>query len=388
MTRQILHVDLDAFFVSVEQARNPDLRGRPVIVGGRPGGRRGVVACASYEARKFGVHAAMPLPTAHRLCPEAVFLPGDFRAYQEYSSKFMDILADFTPDLEPGGLDEAYMDLTGFEPLYGPVRTTALRIKSRIKSELGITASIGIASCKIVAKVASDLSKPDGLLEVPPGAEGEFLAPLPVGKLPGVGRQTEKELKRIGVVTIGQLAALPPTFLRQKFGSYGERLGRYAAGMDERPVQAYGPVKSIGREITLDQDTLDEEYLRAMLRRLAGKVGTELRSQGKQARTITLKVRYADFETVSRSLTLPSAGDSDREIYDAGAALLEKTLNHRRYPVRLIGIRVSNLGIMARQLSLWDDRGQRMAYLDRAIDAIRKKYGFDAIGTGRIRPRG
>lgn len=386
MTRQILHVDLDAFFVSVEQARNPALRGKPVIVGGRPGGR-GVVACASYEARKFGVHAAMPLGAAHRRCPGAIFLPGDFHTYREYSSRFMEILADFTPDIEPGGLDEAYLDLTGFEPLYGPVRETALRIKSRIRNELGITASIGIASCKIVAKVASDRSKPNGLLEVPPGTERGFLAPLSVRDLPGVGQRTEKELKRIGVVTIGQLAALPPAFLRQKFGSYGEMLGRYAAGMDDRPVQAYGPAKSIGREVTLDEDTLDEGSLRAILRRLAEKVGAELRHEGNQARTVTLKVRYADFETITRSRTLPAASDGDQEIYDTGAVLLEKTLKGRRYPIRLIGIRVSNLGSLARQLSLWDDRARRTAYLDRAIDEIRRKYGFDAIGTGRNHTR-
>lgn len=387
MARRILHVDHDAFFVSVERARNPDLAGKPVIVGGQPG-TRGVVACASYEARRFGVRAAMPMAAAHRLCPGAVFLPGDFQTYRTYSARFMDILADFTPEIEPGGLDEAYLDLTGFEPLYGPVRETALQIKSRIQNELGITASIGIAACKITAKVASDLSKPDGLLEVPPGTEREFLAPLPVRNLPGVGERTERELKRIGVITIGQLAALPPSFLRQKFGSYGEMLGRYAAGQDERPVRPYGPAKSIGREITLEEDTLDEVLLRTILRRLSEKVGAELRREGKQARTVTLKVRYGDFHTITRSRMLPAAGDSDREIYDGGAALLEKTLRERRHPVRLLGIRVSNLETMARQLTLWDDHARRTAYLDRAIDEIRRKYGFDAIKTGRIRRSG
>ncbi|MBM3132478.1 MAG: DNA polymerase IV, partial [Chloroflexi bacterium] len=353
MARQILHIDLDAFFVSVERVLNPDLKGKPVIVGGHPEGR-GVVACASYEARKFGVHAAMPLAAARRLCPQAIFLPGSFHRYQEYSSKFMDILADFSPDLEPGGLDEAYLDLTGFEPIYGPARETALRIKSRIKDEIGLTASVGIAPCKIVAKVASDFSKPDGLVEVAPGTEKAFLAPLPVRDLPGVGPKSQAELKRFGVTTIGQLADLPLSFLKHRFGSYGEVLHRHASGIDESPVKAWGPVKSISRETTLDENSLDERLLKATLRYLVEKVGADLRSQGKQARTVALKLRYADFDTITRSRTLKMASDIDQMIYDAGAELLKKSLAQRRYPVRLIGVRVSNLEAMAKQLSMLD----------------------------------
>lgn len=385
MARQILHVDLDAFFVSVEQVLNPDLQGKPVVVGGHPDSR-GVVACASYEARKFGLHAAMPIATARRLCPQAVFIPGSYLVYREYSVRFMNILASFSPDLEPGGLDEAFLDLTGFESLYGPTRDTAFQIKSRIKDELGITASVGISSCKVVAKVASDYAKPDGLVEVLPGDERAFLAPLSVKELPGVGPKMQQSLKQIGVSTIGQLADLPVSYLKKNFGIYAETIHRHANGIDDREVKAYGPAKSISRETTLAQDTLDVSLLKATLRYLSEKVGADLRRQSRQAKCVTLKLRYADFETITRSQTQKIPTDLDQDIFDIGTKLMKKSLEQRRHPVRLIGIGVSNLVGPERQLNMLDDSALRQTHLDQAVDQIRKKYGFKAIETGRTFP--
>lgn len=385
MARQIIHIDLDAFFVSVEQVLNPDLQGKPVVVGGHPDSR-GVVTCASYEARKFGLHAGMPIATARRLCPHAIFIPGTFATYRDYSAKFMDVLAQFSPDLEPGGLDEAFLDLTGFEPLYGPIRETAHRIKSRIREELEITASIGIATCKVVAKVASDFSKPDGLTEVTPGTEKEFLAPLPVKDLPGVGPKMQQALKKIGVSSIGQLAQLPVSLMKDNFGVFGEVIHRHANGIDNREVKPYGEVKSISRETTLAQDTLDFRLLKATLRYLTEKVGADLRNQGKQARCVTLKLRYTDFDTITRSQTQKQPTALDQAIFNVGSELLDKCLSQRRQPIRLIGIGVSNLVGPEKQLDMLDNSSLRLAYLDRAIDQIRKKYGFRAIETGQTLP--
>ncbi len=380
-----MHIDLDAFFISVEKVLNPQLEGKPAAVGGHTESR-GVVSCASYEARKFGLHAGMPIATARRLCPQAVFLPGNFSAYREYSARFMKILADFSPDLEPGGLDEAFLDLSGFEPLYGPVRETAMRIKNRIKNELGITASAGIATCKVVAKVASDLRKPDGLVEVLPGEEKSFLAPLPIKDLPGIGIKMQQKLKGFGITTIGQLAGLPASFMKTNFGSYGEMIHKHASGIDERPINPPGPPKSISREMTLKEDTLDEKLLKATLRYLTEKVGADLRRQGKQARCITLKLRYSDFETITRSQTQKMPTDIDQVIFNVGAEMMENLLSRRTHPVRLLGIGVSNLGGTEKQLDMLDKSAERMVCLDRAIDQIRAKYGFGAIGTGQTLP--
>ena len=385
MNRQILHIDLDSFFVSVERVLNPELKGKPVVVGGNPESR-GVVSCASYEARKFGLHAGMPIATAQRLCPQAIFTHGSFSTYKEYSSGFMNILADYSPDLEPGGLDEAFLDLTGFEPLYGPVQETAFHIKNRIKEELKITASIGIAPCKVVAKVASDFNKPDGLTVVLPGNEKPFLAPLPLKDLPGAGKKMQQSLKKFGVSTIGQLANLPASFVQENFGLHGKILHQHANGIDERTINPPGPAKSISRETTLNKDTLNEKLLRATLRHLAEKVGADLRSKGNQAKCITLKLRYSDFETITRSQTQKTATDIDQVIFNTGIELLEKALIRRKLPVRLIGIGVSNLGGMERQLNLMDRSAEKMTSLDKTVDDIRLKYGFDAIQTGQTLP--
>jgi len=382
MARQIMHIDLDAFFVSVEQVLNPDLKDKPVVVGGKPD-RRGVVAAASYEARAFGLHAGMPLATASRLCPQAIFIEGSFPKYRDASQRFMAILADFSPYLEPLSLDESYLDATGFESIHGSTRQMAVAIRQRIKDELGLCASVGIANCKVVAKIASELSKPDGLLEVPVGKERSFLQPLPLAKLPGIGKKSEPILKGLGVNTIGQLAALPLGILKSHFGAAGEIMHNYANGIDNRKVEPPGAAKSTSRETTFGKDTRDTSLLTATLRYLSERVGSELRQQGKQARCITLKLRYADFTTITRQQTLIQASDTDQTIFDTGCRLLKKELAEEKQAVRLIGIGVSNIVEAGRQLDMMDSSSQRLEKLNTAIDRIRKKYGFTAIQTGR-----
>jgi len=382
MARRIMHVDLDAFFVSVEQVENPQLKGKPVVVGGRPEGR-GVVASASYEARASGLHAGMPLVTASRLCPQAIFIQGSFPKYRDASQRFMTILADFSPYLEPLGLDEAYLDATGFESIYGSIWQMAAKIKQRIKDELGLCASVGIASGKVVAKVASELSKPDGLLEVAAGEERSFLAPLPIAKLPGIGKKTERKLNGLGINILYELSIMPLSALKSHFGASGEVLHRFANGIDDREVEPPATAKSTSRETTFGKDTRDRSLLKATLRYLGERVGADLRQRGKRARCITLKLRYADFTTITRRHTLSQTSDSDQTIFDTGLGLLKKTLGGERQPVRLIGIGVSELVESGRQLEMLDTSARRQEQLDRAIDRIRKKYGFTAIQTGR-----
>lgn len=380
--RRIIHADLDAFFVSVERVLDPSLAGKPVIVGGHPD-RRGVVASASYEARAYGVRSAMPMATARRLCPQAIIVTGNFVNYRDYSKKFMAILADFSPFLEPGGLDEAYLDATGFESLYGTIHNMGTLIKKRVRGELGLPVSIGIASCKVVAKVASAASKPDGLLEIGYGKEAEFLAPLPMAKLPGIGKKTEAVLAGLGVKTIGDVAKLPEPFLKSRFGVFGEHLTAFSRGIDPRPVEAPGEAKSMSRETTFMTDTFDLDSLTTTLYQLTERVGADLRGAGKLARSITLKIRYADFNTVTRSLTLKQGVDSDRDIFNIAQKLLLQALVAEKQPVRLIGIGVSGLMSESRQMNMLDERPARLAALSKAVDGIRSRYGFDAIKTGR-----
>ena len=377
-----MHVDLDAFFVSVEQVFRPELKGKPVVVGGKPD-CRGVVAAASYEARAFGLHSGMPLATAVRLCPQAIFIEGNFSRYRDASEKFMTILSDFSPFIEPMGLDEAYLDVTGFESLHGTIRQMALAIKQRVKNELGVVASIGIAPCKVVAKVASDFSKPDGLVEVSAGQESSFLAPLPIGDLPGVGKKTEQVLKGLGIKTIGRLAGMPQNALKSRFGVFGEILHCFANGIDERKVLPPGAAKSISRETTFPKDTRDLAFLEATLRYLSERVGAELREQAKQAKCVSMKLRYADFTTITRSKSLPQPFDADQTIFGVGTELLHRALMSDKQLVRLVGISVSNLMETGKQLPLLDNSVQRLEKLSQAIDRIRLKYGFTAIQTGR-----
>ncbi len=383
VARCIFHVDLDAFFVSVEQAFNPKLKGKPVIVGGDPE-RRGVVASASYEARPFGIHAGMPLSRARRLCPQAIFIRANFSRYKDASNKFMEILADFSPNIEPLGLDEAYLDVTGYEEPYGSPQKLALAIKERIHNELKFTASVGIATCKVVAKIASELCKPDGLLEIASGGEQDFLNPLPVAKLPGVGKKTEQALKHMGVTTIGELASLPLEVIKENFGKFGIAIHSYARGIDERAVEAPGEPKSISQQVTFAKDTLERHFLETELRSLCQEVGEELRRQNKKAKCIAIKLRYADFKTITRQLSLKEASDGNQLIFTKASQLLDKALAQRAKPARLIGVRVSNLVSQERQLHMFDSGVEKSEHLDRAIDQIRRKYGATAIKKGNI----
>ena len=385
MIRQIVHIDLDAFFVSVEQMLNPELRGKPVVVGGKPD-RRGVVVSASYEARRFGLHAGMPLGTACRLCPQAIFMEGSFSKYRDASQNFMAILADFSPHLEPVSLDEAYLDVTGFESIHGSIHQMAVNIKQRIRVESGLYASIGIATCKVVAKVASELSKPDGLLEVAAGEERSFLAPLPITKLPGIGRKSGRVLRNLGISTINELSLIPLSALKRNFVTSGEFLHRLANGVDDRQVESPGAAKSISRETTFGKDTLSRPLLKATLRYLGERVGSDLRQKGKQAKCVTLKLRYADFTTITRRHTLRQTSDADQVIFDAGLGLLKEALTKGKQPIRLIGIGVSNLVESGRQLDMLDTSARRLEQLNKAIDRIRTRYGFTAIQTGQTLP--
>ncbi len=377
-----MHVDLDAFFVSVEVSLNPELKGKPVVVGGRPDGR-GVISAASYEARAYGLHSAMPLKTASRLCPQAIFIEGNFQRYREASKKFMAILADFSPFIEPMGLDEAFLDVTGFESLHGTIYQMAISIKQRVLNGQGLCASIGIAPCKVVAKVASDFSKPDGIIEVKSGEERDFLAPLPVGRLPGVGQQAQKRLKALGVMTIGQLASMPLKTLNSHFGIAGATMHSAANGIDNRKVELPGTAKSISRETTFREDTNNSVFLKSTLRYLGEKVGADLRRREKRAKCVTLKIRFTDFTTSTRSRTLQQPFDTNDIIFNTGARLLDKVLQTEKQPVRLLGIGVSGIVEPGGQMSMLDTNGQRLVQLNKTIDGIRDKYGFSAIQTGR-----
>lgn len=380
--RTIIHIDLDSFFVSVERVLNPGLNGKPVVVGGKPD-RRGVVASASYEARGFGLRSAMPLATAARLCPQAIFIEGNFAAYREFSHKFMAILNDFSPFIEPMGIDEAYLDVTGFESLHDSIRKMAEDIKQRIKTELGLPSSIGIASCKIVAKVASDYSKPDGLVEVPKDNEREFLAPLSVDRLPGVGKQAMKTLKNLGIHTVGNLSSMPVHVLTRHFGTAGETMWRHANGIDDSKVIPPSEAKSISRETTFQEDTHNRTFLESILWTQSEKIGADLRKKGKEGRCITLKLRYGDFSTITRSRTIQASINTDKQIFEIGTELLDKALTVKNQGIRLIGIGISNLVEPGLQTSLFDSSDHRLEKLNKAIDRIRNKYGFDAIQTGR-----
>ncbi len=399
-TSNIMHVDLDAFFVAVEQSRRPELRGKPVIVGGDPDGR-GVVSTASYEARVFGVHSGMALSTARRLCPQAIFLRGSFRDYQRIGEQFHAILRDYSPLVQPTGLDEAFLDLTGCQPivetLCGPhqpaetPRVAGEGIRRRVQDELAITASVGIAATRSVAKVASDAAKPDGLLVVPSGDEAAFLAPRPVRELPGLGRKAESELARLRVRTLGQLAALPASRLEALFGVWGPTMGERARGIDGTPVaHEREPAKSVGREGTYARDIDDVTVLRASLRGYAESVGAGLRRIGRRARCVTLKLRYDDFTTLTRSHTLPRPTHVDEELYRTAEALLRRQLTRDGRAVRLIGLTASQLVDQALQLSLssdlLDERRPapelRTDALLGSIDRLRAKYGHRAVETG------
>ena len=379
--RTIFHVDLDAFFAAVERTLDPSLEGIPVIVGGP--GARSVVSCASYEARSFGVHSAMPIREARRLCPHAVFLPGQHDRYGDVSRSFMAILRDHSPLVEPVSVDEAYVDMTGTERLFGPSEKSGNAIRSRIREELSITASIGVAASRLVAKIASDKCKPDGMLIVPPEDSASFLAPLPVRDLPGIGPRAETVLARLGVRTLGELAAFPEGPLRRELGERSaQSLRRRAAGIDSSPVTPASDAKSISAETTFDQDSDDTVFLAAALHSLSERVGAQLRRTRSRARTVALKLRYFDFATITRQTTLATPVDGNEAIFQASRALLLTAMRARRAKVRLLGVGVSGFSEPATQLSLLDSTIEDDSAVSGAIDAIRAKYGREAIRRG------
>ncbi len=379
--RTILHVDLDAFFAAVEQRDHPELRGKPVIVGGGGPDQRGVVSTASYEARKFGVHSAMPLRTAGRLCPHGIFLPVDGRKYQQVSREVMAILRRYTPQVQPISIDEAFLDVTGSRQLFGDGPEIARSIKDAVVDEVGLTISVGVATTKLVAKVASDLRKPDGLVVVPPGEEAAFLAPLPISRLWGVGEKTATALREFGVVTIGDLAALPPEGLEGRFGKVGTYLAARARGVDADPVAAGDPAKSVGHEHTFDVDTSSREVIERTLLGMADGVAWRLRAAGLKAATITLKLRDSSFRTITRQTTLEVPTDLTDPIYDAVIGLVRRELHGQR--VRLVGVTASNFR-EREQIAMFGEGDPRRQATAEALDTIRRKYGSKAVTRARL----
>jgi DNA polymerase IV len=385
--RSIIHVDLDAFYASVEQLRRPELRGRPVIVGGADMGdgtaqlARGVVSAASYEARMHGVHSAMPLRTALRLCPQAVLVPVDFAAYRAASAAVFAIARAYTPLIEPLSLDEAFLEVTGSIRRFGPAARIAAEMRDRILAECGLHASFGVATCKTVAKVASDLRKPRGFVVVEPGEEASFLAPLPLRALPGLGPSTEEALHSgFGISTLGQLAALPRDAVQRRVGrAHGQSVWERSQGIDASPVVLPGRPRSVSREETFYQDVDSRSALHERLGTLAADVAARLRNGGWAARTVVIKVRHWDFSTISRQVSLPEPTAADSDVRDAALSLFDAVWSGTR--VRLLGVGVSGLEEAA-QLDLFSGRDHER--LDRTLDALRARFGAAAIrrGTG------
>lgn len=377
----ILHCDMDAFYASVEERERPELVGQPVIVGGE---KRGVVSAANYVARKYGIHSAMPSATAHRLCPHGVFLPPRIGYYAEVSHQIREIFERFTPLVEPLSPDEAFLDATGSEPLFGSAAEIGQKIKQAVRQELRLVVSVGVAPNKFLAKIASDAGKPDGFVVVEPGQEQEFLDPLPVERLWGVGRQGSKVFERLGIRTIGQLRRWPVETLVSRLGSQGECLWQLAHGIDDRPVVPEREAKSISHETTFEEDISDMEVLRAWLLDLTEQVGWRLRRNGLRARAVQLKVRFADFSTITRSQTLPEPTDITEELWQATSELFSQRLPSGHLPVRLIGMGVSGFDESEfRQGLLFDEEQRRkQTDLDAVTDQIRERFGKSAVRRG------
>ncbi len=381
MNRTILHLDMDAFFAAVEQRDHPEYRGKPLVVGADPkGGRgRGVVATASYEARKYGIHSALPISKAYRLCPHAIYVRGSYQRYGEVSQQVMAILQEFTPIIEKISIDEAFLDLTGSLKLFGSAVEIAQKIKNRIRSEVQLTASVGIAPNKFLAKIASDLQKPDGLVVVKEGEEKSFLEPLPISKLWGVGEKTEAVLKGRGLSTIGQIAQLPESELGSRLGKWGHALWLLANGIDDRAVVTWSPQKSISQEITFDEDVDDPEVMERTLFKLADELARMMRKSELKGRTITLKIRLEDFSTFSRSRTSSDFIDST-EVIKAVAIEMFRDFDRKGLRVRLLGVGLSQLSsVYGEQLGLFAQEKPINQKLTNLLDSLKEKYGDDAI---------
>ena len=377
----ILHVDMDAFFVSVELLEHPDLRGKPVVVGGRPD-QRGVVSAASYEARKFGIHSAMPLRTAARLCPHAVFLDGHHGKYGEWSDRVASILARFSPIVEMVSIDEAYLDLAGTERLHGPPFAAADKLLRTITQTTALPCSGGLAATRLVAKVASDQAKPRGLVWVAPGMEARFLAPLPIRKIPGIGEVTERALRALGIETVEQLASHSQENLEKIFGQWGDALYRKARGGDAYEFLIDAEPKSISHNHTFGEDTDNVVEMESLLSHLSQKTCKRLREAGLSSRTLTLTIRYAGFETHTRSKTLQDPVRLDNDIF---AVFLDLFREHRdtKRKVRLLGVALSGLSHGAEQLDLLEaGHREKLEKLTKATDRLRDKFGFGSVQFG------
>jgi nucleotidyltransferase/DNA polymerase involved in DNA repair len=385
--RKILHIDMDAFYASIEQRDNPALKGQPVIVGG-DAEKRGVVSAASYEARAFGVHSAMPASQAKRRCPHGIFLPVRMDRYREVSGQIFEIFQEYTPLIEPLSLDESFLDVTGCESLFGPAPEIALAIKRKILNRTELTASAGIAPNKFLAKIASDWRKPNGLMEIKPDEVEGFLEYLPISKLWGVGKSTEEILKGMGILRAGQLVRYPPEGIEKRLGKFGSELVALARGEDERPVIPHEQAKSLSQEQTFTPDLQDREVMKQILLDQAEQVGWELRKQHLRGLTVHLKVRYPDFTLITRSQTLSSPTDTGMEIYRTALHLLEKTeaLSRR---ARLLGVGVSNLGHRDApwQRGLFDSDREKEEKSLEAVDKIWKKFGPEAIKRASLLER-
>ncbi len=386
MSRIILHLDLDAFYCSVEETQNPTLRGKPFAVGGRPD-ERGVVASCSYAARALGIRSAMPMSRAIRLCGNLIIIPGRHKLYGEYSEKVMDKLRNLTPLVEQISIDEAFLDISDIRE--SPARI-ALDLQTGIKNELHLPSSIGIASNKLVAKIATEVGKksskkknepPFGLTIVPAGDEAKFLAPLPADMLWGVGPKTSARLTELGIRTIGDIANWPEKELVNLFGENGRDLWRHAHGIDNRPIVTEYETKSISQETTFNVDVRDDKTLEKTLREQSKEVARQLRKNDLAGKTVKLKIRWSDFTTLTRQTTLPTSTDNDDEIFRTAVKLM-KTVRKPNQAVRLIGVGVSGIGAPVRQLSLWDAGSEKSRKLQEVVDQLQEKYGRDVIHRG------
>ena len=376
---------MDAFYPAVEVLDNPELRGKPVIVGGSR--ERGVVSSASYEARKFGVHSAQPMATAMRLCPNGIVLPVRMARYKEVSEQVFEIFHVFTPMVEPLSIDEAFLDITGSIRLFGTPIEIARKIKQKVVEKTGLTISAGVAPSKFIAKVASDMEKPDGLTVVARDQVKEFLDPLPIKKMWGAGKVTQKALARLSIHTFKDLRLASVGVLEKEFGKHGIHMRQLALGIDSRDVVTLHDIKSIGHEDTYSKDILDLEPAKRELLSLANRVARRMRRQGLEGKTITLKVKYSDFKLITRSITLHNCTNDSAEIYSSVCSLLKKTAVGKR-PVRLLGISLSNLADIGsgRQLSLFnlDESTEKRTELNKAADSIIEKFGKRGIRPGTL----
>jgi DNA polymerase IV len=383
LPRTIFHVDMDAFFVSVEELYDPSLIGKPVVVGGRATDR-GVVSAASYEARKFGVHSAMPLRTAAQLCPQAVFLEGRRERYAESSRQVAEVLRSFSPQVEMASIDEAYLDLTGTERLHGPPLRAAHKLHELMLAQTRLKCSIGISTSRLVAKVSSDQAKRNGILWVLPGTEADFLAPLEVRKIPGVGKVMEANLHQIGIRRVGDLAALEDSFLRERFGQWGLALagksrGEDAGGWFDGAIGAHDEPKSISHEHTFNEDSAESAMLESTLTKLSEMVARRLREHGLFARTIQIKLRYSDFTTLTRAHTLEQATQIDQELIRESRALFRAHWTRGR-KVRLLGVQASQLTGQQGQLDLLGgEQSEKLAKAWQAVDRLRDKFGDSSL---------